>query len=613
MRKVKMDISSLSLSTEELGFDPHALRKKYEQERDKRIRPDSTEQYRSVTGDFSHLTTDPFSGPAETREPLTDEVEVIIVGGGHCGLLAAVRLQEAGIENFRIIEGAADFGGAWYWNRYPGIRCDIESYIYLPLIEETGYMPSERYTSGNEIFENSRRIGDKYNLYSRTCFQTHVDESRWDEAEQKWIVKTDRNDVMKARFVIMAMGPLNRPKLPGIPGIENFKGHMFHTSRWDYNYTGGSSDSDYPEMNKLKDKKVGLVGTGCTGIQCAPRLAEHAQHLSVFQRTPSAVSARNNRPTDTEWAKSLTPGWQSRRSDNFDSLLQGLPTSEDLVNDGWTEDAQILAPLSAGKTLEGASFEDLLNISELIDFELMTGTRDRVDSIVEDQETASKLKAWYRLWCKRPSFSDNYLPIFNQPNVSLVDTNGLGVERFTENGAVVNGVEHELDCVIFASGYEVGTDYCKRGGIQIFGRDGVSLSEYWSDGMKTLYGYMSNGFPNCFHMGVFLQNAAVGNFTSIYYRQAQQISSIVSELKNNDKHIIEPSKEAEAAWVQEVTGRNMAYQGFLKQCTPGYYNAEGKPESGGGLANDQFVGGVSEFNAIVDKWREDGMPGVDIS
>src|SRR5260221_11831550 len=217
-----------------LDFDPDVLREKYREERDKRLRSDGNEQFVEVKGDFSRYIDDPYVDPGFTRAPLNDEVEVVIIGGGFGGLLAGARLREAGIQSIRMIEKGGDFGGTWYWNRYPGAQCDIEAYIYLPLLEETGYIPKEKYSYAPEIMEHSRRIAKKFNLYRDVLFQTQIKEIKWDEEAAKWIATTDRGDHMRARVVVMSKGPLNRPKLPGLPGIDNFKGHTFHTSRWDY-------------------------------------------------------------------------------------------------------------------------------------------------------------------------------------------------------------------------------------------------------------------------------------------------------------------------------------------------------------------------------------------
>ena len=328
----------------ELDFDPDALREKYRAERDRRLRPDANQQYVEVKGDFSHYVDDPYVEPGFTRAPLTDEVEVLVIGGGFGGLMAAARLREAGVKDIRIVEKGGDFGGTWYWNRYPGAQCDIEAYIYLPLLEETGYIPKEKYSFATEIRAHARRIGETFDLYKDALFQTEIRELRWLEDENKWLITTNRDDRMKARYVVMSNGPLNRPKLPGIPGIDSFKGHSFHTSRWDYGYTGGSTEGG---LDKLADKRVAIIGTGATAVQCVSHLGRHARQLYVFQRTPSSVDLRGNAPTDPEWAKSLTPGWQKRRMDNFNILVNGGQQDEDLVSDGWTDIIRNLGSIAA--------------------------------------------------------------------------------------------------------------------------------------------------------------------------------------------------------------------------------------------------------------------------
>ncbi|KRB81877.1 hypothetical protein ASE00_22685 [Sphingomonas sp. Root710] len=590
-----------------LPTDLNAVRAKYVEERNKRVRAEGVAQFVAVEGALDHLMDDPFVPERVSRNPQTAEVDVVVVGAGHCGLLAAVRLKQAGIDNIRIIDGAADFGGTWYWNRYPGIRCDVDAYIYMPLLEEVGYVPTEKYASGTEIFRNAQRIGATFGLYDKALFQTHVDLARWDEEIQRWTVSTNRGDKITARFVIFGLGPLNRPKLPGIPGLTSFKGHMFHTSRWDYNYTGGSSEKPESEMVKLCDKRVAIVGTGCTGIQCAPRVAEFAKHLYVFQRTPSAVAERANRPTNPEWESSLAAGWQKRRSDNFDRVMQGLPEDEDLVNDGWTEMRELMAAAWAGTVGETKEAQAGAQRAEAIDLEMMNRIRTRVDLIVEDHATAERLKPWYNRLCKRPTFSDHYLQMFNRPNVDLVDTNGHGVECIEERGLIVDGKLYEVDCIIFASGFEVGTDYSRRGDIKIIGRNGITLSEKWSGGMKTLYGYLSSGYPNCFHMGAFLQNAAFGNFTAVFDRQASRIAEIIVRLNEAGAKTIEASAAGEDAWVAAVRESYHASEPFLAQCTPGYYNGEGKTTDG--ILYEQYNGGVTRFEEIVQKWIDDGLSG----
>lgn len=414
----------------DLDFDPDMLRDKYRAERDKRVRADGNDQYVEVTAEFSQYVDDPYVEPGFTREPLFDHVEVAIIGGGFGGLLTGARLRMAGVESIRMVERAGDVGGTWYWNRYPGAMCDVESYVYLPLLEEMGYIPKHKYSFAPEIFEYSKSIANRFNLYENALFQTGVTEMRWDEAQAHWTITTDRNDRFTAKFVAMANGTLNRPKLPGIPGINEFKGYTFHTSRWDYNYTGGDSTGN---LTGLAGKRVGIIGTGATAIQCIPHLGASAEQLYVFQRTPSSVDVRNNRETDPEWAASLEPGWQQRRMENFNVLVSGGDQDEDLVADGWTDIFRNLtrtAAKTAGKALgRRLTPEERAELMELADMRKMEQVRARAETIVQDPATAELLKPWFRQFCKRPCFHDEYLATYNRPNVTLVDTDGLGVEQ----------------------------------------------------------------------------------------------------------------------------------------------------------------------------------------
>ncbi|MFP8881113.1 MAG: NAD(P)/FAD-dependent oxidoreductase, partial [Myxococcota bacterium] len=406
MATANQDPAQTKPADADLGFDPEALRAKYREERDKRIRPDGNDQFLEAKGEFAHFVDDPYVEPGYTREPLTDEVDVVLIGGGFGGLLAGARLREAGIENVRVIEKGGDFGGTWYFNRYPGVACDIESYIYLPLLEELEYVPVEKYSRGPEIFAHCKAIAEKFDLYHDACFQTEVTEVRWNEDSSRWIISTDRDDAMKARFICLANGFLQRPKLPGIPGVEIFKGHTVHTSRWDYAYTGGDSDGN---LAGLRGKRVGIIGTGATAVQCVPHVGKDAEHLFVFQRTPSSIDVRANRATDPQWAGALEPGWHQERMDNFQLLTTGGYQEEDLVNDGWTDIVRNLLFVMQSDENADLSPEGLERTIEVADFMKMEQIRARVASIVEDPATAEALKPYYRQFCKRPCFHDEYL------------------------------------------------------------------------------------------------------------------------------------------------------------------------------------------------------------
>ena len=590
-------------------FDPDALRDKYRRERDKRLREEGNDQYIEVKDAFAHFLDDPYADPGLEREPLTDHVEVLVVGGGFGGLLAGARLRQAGVEDIRIIDPAADFGGTWYWNRYPGIACDIESYTYLPLLEELGYIPKEKYAFGGEILAHSQAIARKFDLYRDACFQTRVETLRWDEIESCWIVSTNRKDRMKARYLCLATGPLNRPKLPGISGIEKFQGHAFHASRWDYAYTGGDATGG---LSGLADKRVGIIGTGATSVQCVPMLGESARHLYVFQRTPSSIDVKNNPPTDPQWAQNLQPGWQKHRMDNFNALVSGVPQSEDLVGDGWTDlIGKLLLGLQRNKAGD-MSPAGIMRAVELADFEKMEEIRARVDSIVKDPQTAEVLKPYYRQFCKRPCFHNEYLETFNRPNVTLVDTHGLGVDCITSKGVKVQGREYELDCLIYATGFEVGTDYSRRADIQLLGRGKKSLTQAWAQGVRTLHGMHVNGFPNCFIMS----NAQAG-FTASYPHlldeQAKHIAYIVKTATEKGYSRAEVTQEGEAGWVQHCIDKARDTGDFLENCTPGYYNNEGR--TGDRSAQNGFYGGGSiDFFRILQEWRaEGGLEGLVLS
>ena len=593
----------MTTDTTELPFDPDALRRKYREERDKRLRVEGNEQYRALTGDLAHYLDDPDGDPDYTRDPIVDDVDVIIVGGGFSGLLAGARLREAGLERIRIVETGGDFGGTWYWNRYPGIQCDIESYIYLPLLEEIGYIPTEKYAHGPEIWEHSRAIGRHFRLYDDACFRTQVTEMRWDAGAARWAVSTDRDDRMTAKYVVMAIGPLSRPKLPGIPGVESFAGHSFHSSRWDYAYTGGDTNGN---LTGLADKRVGIIGTGASAVQCIPHLGEWAEHLSVFQRTPSSIDVRGNRPTDPAWAASLHPGWQQERIDNFGTLVSGGFAEEDLVSDGWTEIIRTLTTLGIAELIEqGMTPEQIGEQMEIADFEKMEQIRARVEEIVADPATAEALKPYYRQFCKRPCFHDDYLPTFNRPNVTLVDTGGRGVERITERGVVVDGVEYEVDCLIYATGFEVGTAYTRRAGFDIVGRDGLTLGEKWDEQVASFHGFVSRGFPNCFFMGG-VQTGISPNFTELYTEQSAHVGYVVAAVEQAGAATVEPAAAAEAEWVRTIIDTSGGREGFQESCTPGYYNNEGKPGEGPGWFGGNYGGGAPAFFRLLREWREAG-------
>lgn len=588
--------------------DLDAIHARYLEERDKRVRPDGNDQYIEPTGKYAHFLDDPHTERIE-REPLFDEVTVAFIGGGFAGLLTGAKLKQAGIDDVRIIEKGGDFGGTWYWNRYPGAQCDTAAFIYLPLLEETGHMPTEKYTHAPEIRAHCQNIGHQFDLYDNACFGTEVTALEWDDRAaadggKRWIIRTNRGDEMRAKYIAMGTGPLHRPKLPGIDGINDFEGHAFHTSRWDYEYTGG--DPSGALMERLADKRVGIIGTGATSVQCVPHLAKACGDLFVFQRTPSSIDIRNNKPTDPEWFTTLEPGWQQQWLENFTTLQTGGFTDEDLVMDGWTDISQRIRDKLLSSPEPDLSPEGMLRAYHDSDDEKMVEVRARVDQIVDDEITAEKLKPWYRQLCKRPCFHDQYLQAFNEPSTHLVDTDGRGVERIDATGVWANGEHYELDCLIFASGFEVGTSFERRSGFDTVGRDGLRLSDYWADGMRTLHGMNVHGFPNAFIVSPTQAANLISNIPHNLTEAGETIAHIVAHAEAIGASEVEVTREAEDAWVAllEAGGRTF---GGDPTCTPGYYNNEGGEISPAQLRNSMgYPAGPVAYFEYIQRWRSNG-------
>jgi cation diffusion facilitator CzcD-associated flavoprotein CzcO len=588
--------------------DKAALIAKYRAERDKRLRPDGNAQYLRVAGQFGRYLDDPYT-PFIEREPVSDHVTFAFVGGGFAGLVTGARLVEAGITDVRIVEKGGDFGGTWYWNRYPGAQCDTASMIYMPLLEETGHRPTEKYAHAPEILEQCQRIGEKYGLYDNALFHTEVTDITWDAARSVWVIGTNRGDKFTASYIGLGTGPLHVPKLPGIPGIERFKGHSFHTSRWDYDYTGGDPRSvtmDGAPLIQLADKRVAIIGTGATAVQCVPHLARAAKALYVFQRTPSSVDTRGNVPLDPQWFASIaTPGWQKRWLENFTANQGGGWADEDLVQDGWTELSRRIRSKLMELPEEARTPQNMWSAFEDSDFEKMEEIRARCDAIVADPATAENLKAWYRQLCKRPCFHDEYLQAFNEPGAHLVHTDGQGVERITEKGVVAGGREYEVDCIIYASGFEVGTEYKRRAGFDLLGRGGLKLSQAWADGMRSKHGIHVHGFPNAFFVQPTQGANLISNVPHNLTEAGQTIAAIVRHAQDEGAREVEVTKEAEDAWVALLlTG--MGRMIGSPDCTPGYYNNEGQDPGPAARLAVGYPAGASAYFKYIDEWRNTG-------
>ena len=580
------------------------IRERYAQERNKRLRPDGNDQYLEITGALSHYLDDPYTERRE-REPVTDHVTVAVIGAGFAGLVTGARLKEAGIADVRLIEKGGDVGGTWYWNRYPGAQCDTAAMIYLPLLEETGRMPSEKYVHGPEILTHCQAIAEHYDLYNKALFHTCVTAMNWDAEAKLWRISTDRGDAFTAKYVTMGTGPLHVPKLPGIPGLREFKGHSFHTSRWDYEYTGGNPEG--APLDKLGDKRVAIIGTGATAVQCVPHLARACKTLYVCQRTPSSVDTRNNEPIDPQWFKSVTAetGWQDRWLENFAINQTGGMADEDLVQDGWTDLSKRILSRIVGLPPEKMTPENMLAAFEDADHEKMSEIRQRASEVVDDPETGDKLKAWYRQLCKRPCFHDEFLQAFNEPATVLLDTDGQGVEAITEHGIVIAGKEYAVDCIVYASGFEVGTPHERRAGFDMQGVGNVPLSQHWKHGMRSLHGVHVHGYPNAFLVQMSQGANLVSNYPHNLTEAARTVAAVIRHAEASGSDAVEATAAAEASWLDYI-GTSSGFLLDSTDCTPGYYNNEGKERDADSAVPLGHPEGAVAYFTFIKAWRESG-------
>jgi cyclohexanone monooxygenase len=583
---------------------PAAVRERYQVEREKRLRAGQQPALR-LTGAAARYRADPFTTFTPRAAIIDDDVDAVVVGAGLGGLVTAARLREAGLQRIRLVEFAGDVGGVWYWNRYPGVRCDVESYIYMPLLEELGYLPSEKYARGAEILDHARGVAKHYGLYGDALFHTTVTGMDWLAASDRWQVRTDRGDRLAARYAVLALGTLTEPRLPDVPGLTRFRGPVFHTSRWDYSVTGGDADGN---LTGLRDKRVAVVGTAASAVQCVPPLARWAEHLYVVQRTPCTIMPRDNRPTDPAWGRALEPGWQRRRMENFSSIVEGAGAEVDLVEDGWT---QALGDLLRAPADPRLSAEERAAAYERADLARMEDIRQRVATVVRDEETAERLKPYYAYLCKRPCFHDEYLPAFNQPNVTLLDTEGRGIDQIDEDGIVVAGTHRDVDVLIFATGFDLGENSAlQKLRFPILGRDRISLVEKWRDGIATLHGLMSSGFPNLFfHPTLNSQSTGSSNWTHMIYVTAEHIAAVVDQVRRRGHHVFDVSVEAEREWGATVLAKRIDNRAFLEACTPGRANNEGRPDLRP-PENSNYGPGLFGLVDLLAAWERDGLPGL---
>ncbi|KAL1871476.1 hypothetical protein Plec18167_007036 [Paecilomyces lecythidis] len=607
---------------------------RYLKERQKRLREEGDAQYIDVSlfDEYRHFQDDPWVAPAAVKDIKTQfpdsRCEMLIIGAGLAGLLYAVRMIEAGVrpQDIRIIDRAGGFGGTWYWNRHPGLTCDVESYCYLPLLEETGYIPKHKYSHSEEIREYMNHIAEKWGVSELAIFQTEAQKLQWDEAGKGWKVdliqhrKGEPSQTLniRASFVVMGNGLAHWPKLPDIPGILDYKGDVFQASRWAYDLTGGSPLD--PSLTKLKDKRVAVIGTGATGVQIIPQLAQWAKHLYVVQRTPASVSYRGQKETDPEWFRkevATSKGWQRERTKNFHRHISlGKKPPINLVDDEWTR-APTLVSITGHVDGPKSAEEVPAYVQKLneVDRPRQKLIRERVDQEVKDPVVAEKLKPWYQTWCKRPCFHDEYLKTFNRDNVTLVDTDGKGLDALTTDSFVVGHQSYPVDMVIFATGYRnpLAGSVADKAKASITGRNGISMSDEWAEnGPKTLHGVIDYNFPNMFQSGP-LQASNGGVYVSMSDALSTHSAYIFQQAKRKaggKPFAMAPTAEAAENWGTQIEMRAFSFAAAFG-CTPSFFNLEGgiehiPAEKQAVKARSGVWGaGFEDFSKKLETWRAD--------
>jgi len=501
------------------------------------------------------------------------QVDMVVVGAGFAGLYMTYKAQEAGL-SVTCFEAGNGVGGTWYWNRYPGARVDIEcveySYSFSKELEQE-WQWSERYAAQPEIERYANHVAERFNLNEKIQFGTRVVSAIFDEITRRWLVTTDQGDVVSAQYCIMATGLISAPVEPRFEGLESFRGEQFMTSRWPQ------------EAPEFAGKRVAVIGTGSSGIQVISEVAKEADQLYVLQRTPSYTIPLQNRPVNAEQVANIKTNYESLRQLQYDSFagftlvhseLAPLPSQSALEVSPEERRAEYENRWASGGLSPYYAYTDSL-LDETSNETLAEFAREKIRERVDDPELAEKLCPDYQILTRRLSPETNYLEVFNQANVALVDLNERPIERFTASGIIVGGEELELDAVVFATGFDVMTGAMDR--IDVRGRNDRTLKDRWSEGLTSYLGMMTNGFPNLFWVNG--PHSPFYNPILLAEYQGDFICRLFEELRTHNADTIEPDVDAERQYVQFTNDiGNMTL--FPK--SDNYYmgdNIEGKPRN----------------------------------
>lgn len=499
------------------------------------------------------------------------DVDVVVIGAGFSGLYQLHRLRQAGF-TARVLEAGSGVGGTWYWNRYPGARCDISSLEYSYGFDEDleqEWEWSERYATQAEILRYLEHVADRFDLRRDIQLDTRVTAATFDEGSTTWTVETEAGEQLRSRFVIAATGCLSSANVPEIPGRDDFQGEWYHTGRWPHDgvdFTG---------------KRVAVIGTGSSAVQSIPIIAEQADDLTVFQRTPTYAVPAHNHPLSPELQARVKARYREIRAENrmsgagFGAILP-LPAGEQMLAELPPEEVRRILDErweEGGLPFLGG-FADTL-ISPEANEVVAEYVRDRIRSIVQDPETAELLCPTQVIGCKRLCVDTGYYETFNRPNVHLVDISGSGIEAITPTGVRANGREHPVDIIVFATGFDAMTGALSK--IRITGRDGLTLTEAWREGPKTYLGLGVAGFPNLFLVTGPGSPSVLTNMVTSIEHHVEWITDCLVHLRTEGVDRIEAASEAAEQWVEYVN----AVAGFtlFPTCNSWYLGANipGKP------------------------------------
>jgi cyclohexanone monooxygenase len=524
-----------------------------------------------------------------------NSVDVLVVGAGFSGLYLLHRLRALGLR-VQVVEAGSDVGGTWYWNRYPGARCDVESMQYSYSFDEAlqqEWVWPERFSAQPDILKYANHVAERFDLRRDIAFNTRVAAAHLDEASGLWKVTTERGDMLQARYFIMATGCLSSARLPDIEGLDSFDGRVLHTGQWPH------------EPVDLSDQRVAVIGTGSSAIQAIPVIAEQAAHLTVFQRTPNYSIPSRNQPMSDDYSTSWKTDYASHREQarhSRNGILQNLNDQSALDVDEAERAAIYEQRWKDGGTYFVAAFNDLA-VNQSSNDTAAQFVRAKIRETVKDPQVAEMLCPYdYPIGTKRICVDTHYFETFNRDNVTLVDIRKTPISRVDTAGVVTGEERYEVDALVVATGFDAMTGAMTA--VDIKGRDDRRLAQEWADGPQTYLGLMCEGFPNLFMVTGPGSPSVLSNMIVSIEQHVDWITDCIAHLQSSNQTTLEPTRQAQDAWVAHVN--EVAHKTLYPNAASWYMGANipGKPR-----IFMPYIGGVGAYRKICDDIVEEGYRG----